>query len=260
MSSPTLSSVTNALRILKAFSAGEATLGVSDLARRLGIAKSTTHRLLTTLTAEGFVRHFPGGQYGLGLTLWELGSLMVHELDLREIAHPILEELRNQTGETVNLAILDGTDVVYIDRFEAPTALPLLRRLGHRMPAHATSSGKALLAYASPDVVENVLKNGLRPLAAGTITQMSDFIARLEQIRHRGWVVSVEESQPGIASAGAPIFDQNGQAAGAVSVAGPLARMPAPSLETTALQVRNAADRISRGLGFVPPAHRPQAG
>lgn len=252
MTSPTLSSVTNALRILKEFSAGETSLGVSDLARRLGIAKSTTHRLLTTLAAEGFVRHLPGGQYGLGLTLWELGSLMVHGFDLREVAHPILEQLRNQTGETVHLAILDGTDVVYIDRFEAPATLQLFRRLGHRMPAHATSSGKALLAYAAPEVVEHATQLGLRRLAPGTITKKQDLLERLEQIRQQGWVVSVEESEPGVASAGAPVFDRHGVAAGAISVAGPLARMPTHSLDRTARRVRQAADQISLGLGHTP--------
>ena len=250
MTTPTLSSVTNALRILKEFSAGEASLGVSTLARRLGIAKSTTHRLLTTLVAEGFVQHSPGGQYRLGFTLWELGSLMVHDLDLREVARPVMEQLRNQTGETVQLAILDETDVVYIDRFEAPATLPFFRRLGHRMPAHATSSGKAILAFAPLSVVEHVMKQGLRRLTPETITRREDFLGRLEQVRRRGWAVSVEESRPGVVSAGAPVFDRQGLAVGAISVAGPLMRMPSSVLERTARRVRQAANQISRRLGY----------
>lgn len=241
--------MTNALRILREFTPAERSLGVSDLARRLGIAKSTTHRLLATLGAEGFVRQNSDGQYSLGLVLWELGSMMVGGLGLREVAHPILERLRNETGETTHLAILEGSDVVYIDRFESPATLQLFRRLGLRMPAHATSTGKAILAFSPPAVAERIALDGLRRLAPGTITRKNQFARRLREIRERGWVISYEESEAGVASAGAPIFDHLGAVAGAVSVAGPISRLPEDSLDELGRKVRAAADEISVGLG-----------
>lgn len=246
----TLSSVHNALRILKEFT-HERVLGVTELSRRLDIGKSTAHRLLSTLVSEGFVERTPDGQYALGITLWELGSLMVHRLELRDVAHPVLAALRTETGETVHMAVLDGTDVVYIDRFESPATLQLFRRIGYRMPAHSTSTGKAILAFSPPEVVERVIAAGLRRLAAGTVTSPGAFRANLKAIRERGYVISIQESEDGVASVGAPIFDHTGAAAGAVSVAGPITRVQ-PRLEALGEQVREAVDEISRRMGYLP--------
>ncbi|MGF1465587.1 MAG: IclR family transcriptional regulator [Sandaracinaceae bacterium] len=248
----TLRSVRNALRILRQFSATEPLLGVSELARRLGVAKSTTHRLLATLTAEGFVRQVPDGRYGLGFVLWELGSQLVGGLELREVAHPILEELRNRTGETVHLAVLDETEVVYIDRFESPATLQLFRRVGFRMPAHSTSTGKAILAFSPSSVVDRVVAEGLRRLTDTTITREADLRSRLADVAARGYVLSRGESEVGVTSLGAPIFDFEGRVVGAVSVAGPDTRMGDAVLEGLVAEVRGAAAKISRGMGYAP--------
>lgn len=244
----TLSSARNALRILKAFGPGEHALGVTELARRLGIAKSTAHRLLGTLAAEGFVRKVDHSRYALGLALWELGSRMVSGLELREVAHPILQELRDATGETVHLAILDGAEVVYLDRMESQAGLTLFRRIGFRMPAHATSSGKAILAFSPPEVVEQVFEAGMKKLAPRTITTRKQFLATLDRIRADGYVVSIEESEQAASSVGAPIFDHR-QIVGAISVAGPSQRFPEETIAKIARLVVNASRRISRGLG-----------
>lgn len=245
----TLSSVHNALRILRAFGQGEHALGVTELARRLGIAKSTVHRLLGTLASEGFVRKLDDNRYALGIALWELGSQMVSGLELRDVAHPFLEELRNATGETVHLAILDGHEVVYIDRLESPAGLILFRRIGYRMPAHATSSGKAILAFSPPEVVERVIEAGLRKVAPGTITSRKQLLAKLDEIRAQGFVVSVEESERAAASIGAPVFDHR-EVVGAISVAGPSQRLPPETLAKYSRLVLQASRRISTALGY----------
>jgi IclR family KDG regulon transcriptional repressor len=251
--SGTLSSVRNALRILKQFTHEEPLLGVSDLARRLDIAKSTTHRLLATLASEGFVQQAPDGRYGLGLALWELGSRLVAGLELREVAHPILETLRNETNETVHLAILDGTEVVYIDRFESQATLQLFRRLGLRMPANATSTGKAILAFARPEVVERVIDVGLAALTENTLASADALRRALVEIRDRGFVLSEGESELGVSSVGAPIFDFRGEAVAAVSCAGPSSRFTPEVIEAVISKVRRAAAEISRGMGFTGP-------
>ncbi len=225
-------------------------MGVTELARHLGLAKSTVHRLLATLLSEGFVRQLEDGRYTLGFTLWELGSRMVGRLQLREVAHPIMEELRNKTSETVHLSILDGTDVLYIDRFESESTMILFRRIGFRMPAHATSSGKAILAFSPPSVVEQVLATGLKKVGPRTLTKKSDFLETLEQIRIEGCVVSIEESEAGASSVGAPVFDYRKAVSGAVSVAGPTQRFPKSTVGRIKRQVRKAANDISRALGY----------
>jgi DNA-binding IclR family transcriptional regulator len=250
MAPSTLSSVQNALRILKELGREGEPLGVSDLSRRLELGKSTVHRLLSTLMSEAFVRQADDGRYALGITLWEIGSRVVDQLELREVAHPILEGLRNATGETVHLAILEGVEVVYIDRFESQATLTLFRRLGLRMPAHSTSTGKAILAFSSDEVVDRVVQAGLRKLARGTLTKEKAFRRALEEIRSKSYVVSIEESEPGVASIGAPVFDHRNQVVGAVSAAGPAQRFPPSKVPTIVRQVRKAANDISRAMGY----------
>lgn len=249
MSGSGLSSVQNALRVLRALSEEDPGVGVTELAGRLGLAKSTCHRLLSTLAADGFVRQLEDGRYSLGLTLWELGSRVVGRLELREVAHPILEKLRNETGETVHLALLDGDAVVYIDRFESQSTLTLFRRIGFRAPAHVTSSGKAILAYSPPEVVDRVVDAGLRKVGPGSITSRRKLLAALEEARNEGCVVSTEESEAGVASVGAPVFDHRGGVVGSISVAGPTQRLSKGKLPSLKREVRMAAQEISRGLG-----------
>ena len=121
--------------------------------------------------------------------------------------HPSLERLRNQTGETAHLAVLAGTDVVYVDRLESPHMLQLLTRVGRRRPAHATSSGKCLLAFGAAADVRQVIAGGLPRLGPRTITSAGALQRALDEVRARGYAVSFEESAPGVASVAAPIFE-----------------------------------------------------
>lgn len=250
MSDRGLSSVRNALRVLEAFSWAEPVLGVSELARRLGISKSSAHRLVTTLASEGFLAQTDDGRYRLGIRLYELGTLVVTGLELREVAHPILERLRNETNETVHLAVLDGIEVVYLERFESQATLRLFSRIGRRMPAHATSSGKAILAFSPPEVVKEVIAGGLKRVAPRTIASRSGLLHALEQIRERGYSVSLEESEVGVSSVGAPVFGHDGDVVAAISVAGPTQRVTESALPRIASKVVRAADAISRGMGY----------
>jgi IclR family KDG regulon transcriptional repressor len=244
-----LVTVRNTLRLLQQFSYTEPVLGVSELARRLGLAKSTVHRMLSTLLDEGFVQKTADGRYRLGLRLYDLGQLVVNSLELREVAHPILERLRNETAETVHLAVLEGSHVVYVDRFESPSTLRLFGRLGRRMPAHCTSSGKCLLAFSPPDAVAAVLEDGLARVAPRTITSRQVLERALEQVRRNGYASSIDESEPGAASVGAPIFGHDGAVIAAVSVAGPSLRVTPESFPAYARMVQRAALAISVAMG-----------
>src|SRR5881397_1546718 len=141
--SETMRSVQNAARLLKEFRTGGRERGVSDLSRRLGLGKSTVHRLLRTLAEEHLIeRDAATGTYRLGLTVYELGIAMAAQLQLHEATAPVIDELRGRTGETVHVAVLDGHEVVYVERRESQQAMRAFAQISRRLPAHSTSTGK----------------------------------------------------------------------------------------------------------------------
>lgn len=244
-----LTTVVKAVRVLRAFTYDEPVLGVSELSRRLGMGKSTVHRILLTLAEEGLVTRTPSGQYRLGLGLLELGQVAVASLELREVAHGPLERLRNDTGETAHLAVFEPPDVVYLERFESPSTLRMFSRLGRRNHAHSTSSGKVLMAFGSAADLEEVIATGLPRIGPRCITEPRLLKRALEEVRERGYAVSVDESERGVVSVGAPVFDHDGECVAAVSVAGPALRMPADSLDRFAGLVVRTGREISSALG-----------
>lgn len=247
-----LSSVRNAARLLCAFTPADRDLGVSELASRLGLGKSSVHRLLSTLALEGLIeRDATSGRYRLGLKLYELGSIVGDHLDLHEVVAGPIDELRNLTGETVHVAILDGPEVVYIARRESPHMLRLFGRVGHRNHAHCTSTGKLLLAFLPPAELAAVLE-GVTLLAhtRRTITSRRKLDDELEAIRRRGWAENIEESELGVHSVAAPIRDASGSVIAAISVAGPAGRFTPDAMRHVAVDTVRVADAISGRLGW----------
>lgn len=247
-----LSSVRNAARLLCAFTPADRDLGVSELAARLGLAKSTVHRLLTTLMVDGLVeRDRQSGRYRLGLKLYELGAIVADHLDLHEVIAGPIDDLRNRTGETVHVAILDGGEVVYVARRESPHTLRLFGRVGHRNHAHCTSTGKVLLAFL-PEPERAAILDG-RELPAHTqytITDHDRLEEELEAIRRRGWAANVNESELGVTSVAAPIRDASGRVVAAISVAGPGPRFTRETVRRFAAETVRTADAISSRLGY----------
>jgi len=247
-----LSSVRNAARLLCAFTPADRDLGVSELAARLGLAKSTIHRLLSTLALEGLIERDPvSGRYRLGLKLYELGTIAADHLDLHEVVAGPIDDLRNRTGETVHVAILDGPEVVYIARRESPHTLRLFLRVGHRNHAHCTSTGKVLLAFL-PATERAAILDG-RELPAHTkytITDRTKLDAELDAIRRRGWAENINESELGVHSVAAPIRDASGRVVAAISAAGPAPRFTPDVMRRVAAETVRAADTISTRLGW----------
>lgn len=248
--SESLSTVRNAARVLKAFRDGGPSLGVSELARRLGLGKSTVHRLLATLAGEGLVAHDQEtGMYRLGLALYELGALVPAHLALHEAATPVIEALRYNTRETVQVSVLDGREVVYVERLESSYTLRIMGRVGHRMPAYCSSSGKVLLAFLSDERLNTLLADwALTPLTPQTITDGERLRSELHRIRARGFAENVNESEPGAASVAAPIRGIGGDVVAAVGVVGPTTRLDAQTMPRIAHAVVEAAGRISGRL------------
>jgi DNA-binding IclR family transcriptional regulator len=252
----TLSSVRNAARLLKEFGGPDRELGVTELSRRLGIGKSTAHRLLNTLAEERLLEQDPDtGLYRLALTMHELGANVQASTDLHTAASPVLDQLRNMTKETIQVAVLDGRHVVYIERRESPQTIRLFGRVGHRNHAYCTSTGKVLLAYLSPHDLDVILTGWkLEKHTPYTIADQATLRAHLVQVRTQGWAENVNEFEVGVASIAAPIRDHRGTVVAAVSVAGPVQRLDGANLRRFTRHAMEAGDAISRRLGWRDPA------
>lgn len=248
--SATLGSVANAARVLKSFGPNDREWGVSDLARHLGIAKSTAHRLLATLTDEGLLEQdAQTGRYRLGLAVFDLAAA-AQSTDLHEAVLMPMTELRNRTGETVQVAVLDGRDVVYVERLDSPNTLRLFLEVGRRNAAHATGCGKVLLAFLRPVELDRLLDGWvLEAKTPQTITDAAMLRRELTAVRQRGYSVNRHESETGVISIAAPIRDVSGRTLAAISVAGPAQRLEPHELAVSQVTVEIAA-AISRRLGF----------
>lgn len=251
MTDALLTTVRNAARLLKEFRSREESLGVSELARRLGLGKSVVHRLLVTLAAEGLIEHDERG-YRLGIVMYELGEAVRVHLDLHAAAAPVLVHVREQTGESVQVGVLDGLEVVYVDRLESAHSLRLLTETGRRVPAHCTSSGKVLLANLEPALLEVHLDRPLDRLTPHTIVDPEALRAELRRVRAQGWASAVDEREVGVASLAAPVRDASGAVVAALSVAAPVARVGARQRRKIAADVVEGAEAVSRRLGHSP--------
>ncbi|MEQ0563279.1 IclR family transcriptional regulator [Amycolatopsis sp. NEAU-NG30] len=236
--------------LLEAFRPGDETLGVSELARRTGLAKTTVHRLVGHLTGTGLLERDGGGAVRLGLRLFEIGQLASPRRGLVEAARPYLADLREATRNTVHLAILEGTEVVYLDVLRGPDAPTLPSRIGGRFPAHATGVGKAILAFSPESVVNQVIDAGLPRMSARTITAPGLLRRQLARVREDGIALEREESGVGVVCAASPLLDTRGVAVAAVSISGWANRM---RTERVAPAVRTVALALTRTLSGSTP-------
>ncbi|MBM7553288.1 IclR family transcriptional regulator [Thalassobacillus pellis] len=247
----TLSSVKNALLILKSFSTYEPTKKVSELAESLGLAKSTVSRLLSTLASEGFViKDQKTSAYRLGMSVLTLGGIVTNNLEIHKESAPVLYKLVNDTGETAHLAIMDGLDTIYIHKEECNHPVRILTHLGRRNPSYCTSSGKVLLAFSDDHIVEAVINQGLVPHTENSITDPDLLKEELKSIREKGYAVSTEELTEGTKSVAAPIRDYQGKVVSAITVVGPIQRMKDSKLPDIAKKVMEAGKEASERLGY----------
>lgn len=242
------------MRLLKTFTAEEPELGITVLAKRLGVAKSTAHRLASTLVAEGFLEQNPAdGRYRLGLLLFAMGAMVRRRMNVSEQAVPYLHDLCERSGETVHLAVLHEREILYLRNIESQHAIRPRSYLGVRMPAHCTSEGRALLAFSPPLLVAGVMRSGLSPRTSHTVTEKTALTRLLAAVRETGYAVDDEESENGMRGVAAPIFDASGVAVAAVGLAGPVQRLTKQNLRRQfAPMVVKAAREISARLGHQP--------
>ena len=246
-----LSSVGTAIQLLKAFSEEQVDIGISDLSRRLGIAKSTVHRLAATLVAEGLLEQDrESGKYRLGIALFRLGALVRRRMDISSQGRPYIYALREKTNETVHLAILDGTEIMYVYNLESTQAIRMRSDLGVRKPAYCTAEGQAILAFQPQTVVDQVIAQGLSPRTPQTITDPAELIKALALVRQRGCAIEDEESEIGMRGISAPIRNDAGEVVAAVGLAGPATRLSKKTILAFMPHVIETADLVSSRLGY----------
>ena len=243
------------LAILAAFSADRPELTLTEVSRRAGLPLTTTHRIVGELAAWGALERV-GGRYRIGLRLWEVGALAPRGLGLRESAMPFLEDLYEVTRQNVQLAVLDGTDVVYLERISSRRAVNVISRVGGRLPLHATAVGLVLLAHADPALQEEVLAGPLRRFTAKTRCDPSEVRRALAEVRRSGVAVTDGQIELISLSVAAPVRDATGRVVAALSVV-----VPSEGTDSRAYvpAVRAAARGVSRVLGAPDRLRSPEA-
>jgi DNA-binding IclR family transcriptional regulator len=227
-----------------------------ELADSIGIHKTSVYRYLNTLLQAGYIQTNGDGRYHLGNKILELSSQLLRRTPLRETAHPFLVNLSAETEKTVHLCVLDGHDVVYIDKVESQRSLPILSRIGSRAPAYCTGVGKALLSGLPTDQVVSLLKGmTLEKRTPNTITDPIKLLEEIKLTAERGYAIDNGEHEPGIKCFAAPIRGYGGDVIGAISITG--LKRKFDSSEVSAKKVAlllKASARISHALGYVESA------
>ena len=244
--------IDRAAQILDCFTFEQPELPVSEIAAKTGLHKSTAHRILMALEYNDIIgQNQETGNYYLGMKLFKLGNQATARIQLREVAKPYLIQLMEETKETVHLAVLDEKQVLYLEKVEGPHALRMPSRVGRRIPTYCTSLGKAMLSCLEAEQVKEHLQGPrLKAYTPNTIKNVEGLLKDLARIRLRGYAMDNEEIELGLRCVGAPIRDYSGCMVGAVSVAGPSARLSLEKLPWLGAKVINVVASISRDLGY----------
>lgn len=248
-----INSVLRAARVLECFSRERPALTNAQLARELGLSKSTLTRLLYSLERAGFVdRSQRTGEYRLTAKLYRLGSIYIGNLNLLSEAKPVLRDLAQLTGETVHLGILDQDQVLYVDKIDGSHSIGMRSRLGTRAPAYCTAMGKVLLAgLEERELADYLGRAELTPRTANTITDPEELTRHLRLVRRLGYGLDEVEHEDGVKCVAGPVRDASGRMAGAISVSAPAFRLSLEKEEVVIKAVAAAARELSQRLGYV---------
>lgn len=246
-----LSSVAAAIALLKVFTEDEYELGISSLSQRLKLAKSTIHRLAMTLVSEGLLEQNPENErYRLGIALFGLGALVRRRMNVSSEARPWLFQLREKTGETVHLAILDGSDIVYVYNLESPHAIRMRSDIGVRKPAFCTAEGLAMLAFQPQSMIDRIIAEGLSARTPKTNTTPTALRRALHNVRDAGFALEDEQSETGMRSVAAPVRNNAGEVVAAIGVAGPSQRLTDDVIAQFIPEVVETAETVSERIGY----------
>jgi DNA-binding IclR family transcriptional regulator len=263
---PQVKILDKAVRVLMLFTPEQPEWGVTAIAREVDMSKSTVHRILRVFEQHGFLtQNAETRRFRLGLAGIELGRRAQVGLELRRIALPIMEQLSAVSGETVLLQVVspEGDRVVCIERVQQRRGLRLILDVGSTAPLYAGCSSKVLLAYLSEEAVDHVLSGDLQPMTAHTIVDPVKIRAQLEEIRRKGFAISYEETDEGVAGVSVPVRDSRDRVIAGLSVSGPMTRVNESTIGHYTELAREGARRIAEELGHQPsrvaPPHPAEA-
>jgi IclR family KDG regulon transcriptional repressor len=243
--------VERAVRILACFDNENPAMGLSEIAQAVDLHKSTTYRIVMTLLHNGFLERANDGQrYRLGIRLANLGFRVIQRMDLRREAIPVMTKLRDQWDETCDLSIFDDDHVLYIEVMHSKHALRIAAGVGQHLPAHCTASGKMFLANLNSEELNSFLERPLRAHTENTVTSSDELRRQLQKIQQQGYSVDYEEYEAGICAVSAPIRDQTGAMVAALSMPCPTSRMTKTRVTKVSHALIEAANDISRRLGW----------
>lgn len=247
-----VNSVIRAMSILDILGKYERELGITEIGEELCLHKSTVYRLISTLEKRGYIKqNLRTGKYFLGLHLMELGMAVLNQLDLRRVASPYLNELREKTDEVVHLGILDQDQIVYIDKIDIERPLTMGSKIGGRSPGYCTGLGKVLLANLPQDKLEKMfMDTKLYRFTPNTITDYNLLLEHFARIREQGYAIDDEEHELGIRCLAAPIKDYRGEVIAAISVSGPTLRMTREKVDLIGPIITAMGEKISKSLGY----------
>lgn len=241
---PPKSVLARGLTLLDAFGPADVELTLAELSARTGLPRPTAHRLVAQLVAWGGLERTDSG-YRLGMSLFVLGQRVPRQRGLREAARPYLEDLYEATHENIHLTVFDATDTLFLEKLTGRQSMPIVSRVGGRLPAYCTASGKVFLALGPPGYLRRVIDGGLTRLTPRTVVMPGLLRRDLARTLDRGYGINREESETGVVAVAAPVHDHRRRVIAAISIAGAAHRL---DLERLAPAVRTAALSLSREM------------
>jgi DNA-binding IclR family transcriptional regulator len=241
------------LHLLQLFSRSERGLTAKQVTKLSGLPFSTVHRFLVNLESSGYLNCTGEGVYHLGVACFAVGQAALGQLDIRRLSLPYLQELNQQTRETIHLTVRHGLTAVYVEKLDSPEQLRIHSRIGASVPLHCSAVGKVMLAYMPSEERETVLRQlELKRFTTNTVGNLQELRTELHRVEKNGYANDLEEHELHIRCIAAPIWDHSGGVHAALSITAPLVRMPVPRLRQLAPMIQQAGLRISRELGHQP--------
>jgi IclR family transcriptional regulator, KDG regulon repressor len=247
-----INSILRAGGILKTFAEGKGSFTLREMAQFMELDRSTTYRILLSLERCGLVeKNGKTGEYSLGLGAFEIGSAYQRRTDFVPIAKPFMEELALKAQETVNLAVLSGTEILYLDKVDSPRSVGVMSKIGQRNPIYCTSLGKSLLAFQNQEEQTRIIAEiEFKPLTPHTIVSKKEFLKEMKQVRLQGYALDRREIEEDVECIAAPIRNHLGIAVAAISISGPQKKIQTRQEKDYVGWVMEAAEGISSRLGF----------
>lgn len=244
-------SIDRAVKIIECFNEERKELKLSEISERLGLNKSTVHGIITTLKYNGFISQDNETQkYKLGIRFIEFGDLVINSINIRNAVLPVIDEVCAKIEETVHVAMLDGIDVVWIEKRECTKSIKTSTKIGARLPAYSTADGKIIICYQDNDKIINYLPKRIPKHTQNTITNKAQFINKLEEMKKNSCAIDNEEYIEGIRCVAAPIFDHDGKVRFSLSTTGPAFRMTDERIKEIVVIIKEAANEISHRIGY----------